>query len=94
MNEWVIDFSRYSLYSKLLGATTQVFRAIAKFRGKNSDQCKTETYNYLVKTMQEQSYPVELEFLRNTKGSRPVPNLVSSLNVFITRRGCCVQEAE
>ena len=95
----LVPFNRYSKLNKLIGVTAKVIEGT----GKLNNKFKVSTGNsmqklwgssdphqcakiYLLRFMQKECFPDELEYLQNPQ-NKDVPNLVSSLNLFIDKSG-------
>ena len=77
-----INFDRFSDFSKLVKSVGFVFKFINKCKKVNNDE-NYQAKVYLLQIMQKQSFPEELEFLKNSKLFKTVPDLVNNLNLFL-----------
>ena len=84
--EPLVNICEYSSFSKLIGVVTKFFTAVFRFKKSLADPVSAAT-NYLMKTMQEEAFPLELDYLSKRDSSAPVPLLVSQLNLFIDEQG-------
>ena len=84
--EPLANICEYSSFSKLIGVVTKFFTAVFKFKKSTADPVIAAT-NYLMKTMQEEAFPLELDYLRKQDSSIQVPPLVSQLNLFTDEQG-------
>ena len=85
----LIDMKKYSSYSKLLGVTIKVFKACKRFKSEPVvlSDLKKQAFTYLIKSMQSECFPSEIEFLKNCSSYKDVPKNVQSLNMFIDKSG-------
>lgn len=63
----------------------KVYEFVYKIRGKLQDFTQLAT-NYLFKSIQEQAFPLELDFLRCPE-RKPIPAKVGQLNLFLDEAG-------
>ena len=88
-----IDVRQFSSLSALLRRAALCFKFIYKLRRINLDGVDATSLarRFFVKTMQKESFPQELEFLRRVQEDPPsretVPPLVSKLNLFVDDEG-------
>ena len=86
-NDMLLDFQKFSSYDKLFNTIFHVFRAVEKFTRVEADN-KNRTFIYIMSNVQSNSFPDEIDFLKNIVGAnREVPKLVSKLNLFIDKDG-------
>ena len=79
----LIDISKFSSFSKLLGVSVKVFTAVSRFKKCSEDGTVNLARNYLIAKMQEESFPLELAYLHDPSTAVEIPNLVKTLNLFL-----------
>ena len=83
----IINVARFGSYQRLLGVTTKVFYAIAKFKRKHIsvEQAKVAAFNYLIKRDQKDHYDSVIKYLSDrSKDNVPI---VFQLNLFLDAEG-------
>ena len=89
----VVLFDKFEKYSQLLAVTSAVLRACALFKGLSEEKMMTQWGStdylhcsrvHLLQVMQQQCFPDELEYLKNSKNRR-VPDLVNNLNLYLDK---------
>ena len=83
----VIKFDRFSEFSKLVKSVSFVFKFINKCKKVTNVDENYQAKIYLLKVMQQQSFSKELEFLKDSKSFKTVPDLVNNLNLFLDENG-------
>ena len=76
-----VRMEKFSSLNKLISMTSLVFKFINRLRKREMD-LKLQANSYLIKTMQRQSFSVELDFLLDPEG-KSMPKLVRYLNLFL-----------
>ena len=82
----MININDYSELNKLFLVARCLFRAIFKFRKSSEDPFQAGKL-HLLKEMQRSAFPQELAYLQDPSSVKPVPILVSNLNLFLDDKG-------
>ena len=81
----VIPFDKYSDVNRLINVTTNIFKIRNKLKHVDLDPNSCAKI-YLLKIMQQQSFPTELAYLQSPQG-KEVPELLKNLNLFVDESG-------
>lgn len=81
----IVSFDRFSSFSRLLRVTSLVFKFLA-IRLHRQWDCESKAATYLMRTMQQQGFPVELEYLRRPDRDH-LPARVRDLNLYLDHDG-------
>ena len=81
----MIPFDKYSDVNRLINVTTNIFKIRNKLKHVDLDPSSCAKI-YLLKIMQQQSFPTELAYLQSPQG-KEVPELLKNLNLFLDERG-------
>ena len=84
--EAILPFQEYSDFQRLLNFTSAVFK-FKKLTQKSNIDTDEEARLYWIKYVQEECFPKELKFLRETPTSKEIPLLVDQLNLFLDPKG-------
>ena len=76
-----VRMEKFSSLLKLISVSSLVFKYINRLRKRKMD-LKLQANSYLIKTMQRQSFSVELDFLLDPE-VKSMPKLVKNLNLFL-----------
>ena len=80
----LLDVNKYSNYNKLLRVTSYVFKFFSKCRKVETDH-DLQAKLYWLKRMQLESFPQEIDFLKNKPNDKTIPSLVNQLDLFIDK---------
>lgn len=81
----VVQMGKFSSLNKLISVTSLVFKFVNRLKKREMDS-DLQANCYLLKTMQKESFPVELDFLIDPGGTSK-PKLVRNLNLFLDPKG-------
>ena len=82
----VIDIERFSSFSRLISVVSLVFKFVNKCRKLKERDPVEDAANFLMRTMQQDTFQAELDYLRNPSSGEP-PSLVKKLNLFLDNLG-------
>lgn len=83
----VVDVSKYSSFTKLIRIMTNVYKFLFRIRKLDLDPVEA-AMTYLMKKVQGEAFPEELEYLKSDNvSSLAVPKLVINLNLFLDDKG-------
>ena len=82
----LINVRNYSQLNTAFRAARCLFRAVFLLKKSNEDPFQAGKL-YLLRDMQQSSFPRELEYLQDPEGIRDVPILVNNLDLFLDDRG-------
>ena len=93
--EPLVPFERYSKFNKLVGVTAKMIEGLNKLKVLKDSMMQDRWGSldphqcakiHLLRIMQSQCFSIELSYLKDPR-NKQVPNLVSSLNLFIDKDG-------
>ena len=82
----ILNIDKYSNFNKLLRVTSNVYKFFSKCRKTDVD-CDLQAKLYWIKKMQSESFPTEIDFLKNKPHDKHIPNLVNQLDLFLDKEG-------
>ena len=84
----IVDFRRFSSYTKLFNSTLCFFKAVNLFKKQTVSDCelKSKVFKFLIKEMQNECFPDEKNFFQNSCSGK-VTKLIRKFNLFVDSSG-------